>query len=74
MQLIIKEKFSGNSKIPDTQWDDIGAMKDIKQEVYDTVILPQKCPYLFDDLIRPRTGVLFYGPPGNEEGRRNNFW
>ena len=32
-------------------------------EIYRTVTLPQKFPEIFDDLVRPRRGVLFFGPP-----------
>lgn len=26
--------------------------------------MPIKCPEVFDDKIKPRTGLLFFGPPG----------
>ncbi len=55
-------------------FDDIGGLTNIKDLLYETVILPLQNPEVFDaisslgntgsSLIRCPRGVLFYGPPG----------
>ena len=35
-----------------------------KNEIIDTIMLPQWYPELFQNKIKPRTGILFFGPPG----------
>uniref|UniRef100_A0A8C9NFC7 Peroxisomal ATPase PEX1 n=1 Tax=Serinus canaria TaxID=9135 RepID=A0A8C9NFC7_SERCA len=46
-------------------WDRIGGLKDVKQMLRDTILLPAKYPELFANLpIRQRSGVLLYGAPG----------
>ncbi|NXO67728.1 PEX1 factor, partial [Phainopepla nitens] len=46
-------------------WDRIGGLKDVKQMLRDTIMLPAKYPELFANLpIRQRSGVLLYGAPG----------
>jgi peroxin-6 len=52
------------AKIPEVKWSDIGGLDVAKEEIIETILLPKNHPYIFDDLIRPRTGLLFYGPPG----------
>lgn len=42
----------------------MGGLETAKTEILDTIMLPQQHPELFDELLRPRTGLLFYGPPG----------
>ncbi|NXB26121.1 PEX1 factor, partial [Rhagologus leucostigma] len=49
----------------DLGWDRIGGLKDVKQMLRDTIMLPAKYPELFANLpIRQRSGVLLYGAPG----------
>ncbi|NXG10671.1 PEX1 factor, partial [Sakesphorus luctuosus] len=49
----------------DLRWDRIGGLKDVKQILMDTIMLPAKYPELFANLpIRQRSGVLLYGAPG----------
>ncbi|NWV27719.1 PEX1 factor, partial [Origma solitaria] len=49
----------------DVGWDRIGGLKDVKQMLRDTIMLPAKYPELFANLpIRQRSGVLLYGAPG----------
>lgn len=50
--------------IPDIAWDDVGGLEDVKAALLDTIELPLKCPHLFADGVRRRSGVLLYGPPG----------
>ncbi len=50
---------------PATKWDDIGGLKDIKQELVEMTEWPLKYPELYDLAdIRPSKGILLYGPPG----------
>ncbi|NXH86398.1 PEX1 factor, partial [Edolisoma coerulescens] len=52
-------------KPKDLGWDKIGGLKDVKQMLRDTIMLPAKYPELFANLpIRQRSGVLLYGAPG----------
>uniref|UniRef100_A0A8C2TDE2 Peroxisomal biosis factor 1 n=1 Tax=Coturnix japonica TaxID=93934 RepID=A0A8C2TDE2_COTJA len=52
-------------KPKDIGWDRIGGLKDVKQILLDTIMLPAKYPELFANLpIRQRSGVLLYGAPG----------
>ncbi|XP_040403081.1 peroxisome biogenesis factor 1 isoform X2 [Cygnus olor] len=52
-------------KPKDIGWDRIGGLKDVKQVLVDTIMLPAKYPELFANLpIRQRSGVLLYGAPG----------
>ncbi len=50
---------------PDTRWEDIGGLENIKQELEEIIDWPLKYPELYDLAdIKPTKGVLFYGPPG----------
>ncbi|NXO82521.1 PEX1 factor, partial [Sitta europaea] len=52
-------------KPKDLGWDRIGGLKDVKQMLRDTIMLPAKYPELFANLpIRQRSGILLYGAPG----------
>ncbi|KFO91541.1 Peroxisome biogenesis factor 1, partial [Buceros rhinoceros silvestris] len=52
-------------KPTDIGWDRIGGLKDVKQILMDTIMLPAKYPELFANLpIRQTSGVLLYGAPG----------
>ncbi|NXO04644.1 PEX1 factor, partial [Rhinopomastus cyanomelas] len=52
-------------KPQDVGWERIGGLKDVKQILVDTIMLPAKYPELFANLpIRQRSGVLLYGAPG----------
>uniref|UniRef100_A0A8C0BNE0 Peroxisomal ATPase PEX1 n=1 Tax=Buteo japonicus TaxID=224669 RepID=A0A8C0BNE0_9AVES len=52
-------------KPKDIGWDRIGGLKDVKQILMDTIMLPAKYPELFANLpVRQRSGVLLYGAPG----------
>ncbi|XP_055577361.1 outer mitochondrial transmembrane helix translocase isoform X3 [Falco biarmicus] len=47
-------------------WNDIAGLDDVITDLKDTVILPIKKKYLFENsrLLQPPKGVLLYGPPG----------
>ena len=50
---------------PNTTWQDIGGLEDVKQELKEAVEWPLLNKKAFDRLgISPPTGVLLYGPPG----------
>jgi transitional endoplasmic reticulum ATPase len=52
-------------EIPDTSWEDIGGLEDIKQELREAVEWPLKYPKLYEKAgIRPLNGILLFGPPG----------
>jgi transitional endoplasmic reticulum ATPase len=52
-------------EVPDVNWNDIGGLKDVKQELQEAVEWPLKYHGLFvhSDAIPPK-GILLYGPPG----------
>lgn len=53
-------------EIPDVKWADVGAQEDVKAELKQVVEWPLKYPERYTEIgIRPSTGVLLYGPPGN---------
>ena len=50
---------------PNTQWKDIGGLKNAKQELQEAVEWPLKHPESFQKLgITPPKGILLYGSPG----------
>ncbi len=51
---------------PNVNWEDVGGLKDIKQDLKEAVEWPMKHPDSFDRMgIKPLKGVLLYGPPGS---------
>ncbi|KAM9385426.1 peroxisomal ATPase PEX1 [Pholidichthys leucotaenia] len=45
--------------------DRVGGLKEVRQQLMDTILLPAKYPVLFANLpIRHRSGILLYGAPG----------
>ncbi|GAA0152306.1 hypothetical protein LIER_10818 [Lithospermum erythrorhizon] len=50
----------------DVDFESIGGLDGIKQELFELVILPLRRPELFTGgkLLAPQRGVLLYGPPG----------
>jgi SpoVK/Ycf46/Vps4 family AAA+-type ATPase len=46
-------------------FDDIGALADIKESIWELVMLPLQRPDLFSGgLLKPCRGILLFGPPG----------
>ena len=58
----MREVFIEN---PDVKWDEVGGLKEIKQELQEAVEWPMKYPALYDKLGHkmPR-GILLHGPSG----------
>ncbi len=52
-------------EIPSVKWDDVGGMKEVKQELVEAVEWPLKHPQSFRRMgVKPPKGVLIYGAPG----------
>merc|ERR1712022_46214 len=52
-------------EVPNTSWDDIGGLIDVKNELRELVQYPIEHPDKFEKFgMSPSKGVLFYGPPG----------
>ncbi|MDD5192653.1 MAG: CDC48 family AAA ATPase [Candidatus Nanoarchaeia archaeon] len=50
---------------PNINWEDVGGLDNVKQELKEVVEWPLKYPDSFTRLgIRPPRGILLYGPPG----------
>ncbi|XP_032391316.1 peroxisomal ATPase PEX1 [Etheostoma spectabile] len=45
--------------------ESVGGLREVRQQLMDTILLPAKYPILFSNLpIRHRSGILLYGAPG----------
>lgn len=52
-------------EVPDIGWDGVGGLKDIKQELQESIEWPIKHPDAFTKMgIKPPRGVMIFGPPG----------
>ncbi|XP_074629859.1 nuclear valosin-containing protein-like isoform X1 [Acropora palmata] len=58
-------KREGFATIPDVTWDDVGALKDVREELTMAILAPVKYPEEFQTfgLTHP-PGILLAGPPG----------
>ena len=59
---IMQNKLDRN---PGVHWGDIEGLNDAKQTLLENIVYPQLNPQLFSGILKPDTGVLLYGPPGN---------
>ncbi|KAK5201088.1 Ribosome biogenesis ATPase rix7 [Cryomyces antarcticus] len=58
-------KREGFATIPDTTWEDIGALKEVREELETAIVEPIKHPERYAQVgISAPTGVLLWGPPG----------
>ncbi|KAK8196621.1 Ribosome biogenesis ATPase rix7 [Zalaria obscura] len=58
-------KREGFATVPDTSWDDIGALKAVREELETAIVGPIQNPELYAQVgISVPTGVLLWGPPG----------
>jgi len=52
-------------EVPNTKWEAIGGLDDVKEELKEAVEWPLKNPESFKRLgVSPPKGILLYGPPG----------
>jgi transitional endoplasmic reticulum ATPase len=52
-------------EVPQVHWDEVGGLKQVKQELMESVEWPLKKPEVFKKMgIKPPRGILLYGPPG----------
>jgi transitional endoplasmic reticulum ATPase len=52
-------------EIPNVKWNDIGGLKEVKEELQEAIEWPLKYPEIFAYMnTQPPKGVLLYGPPG----------
>jgi transitional endoplasmic reticulum ATPase len=52
-------------EIPNVNWEDVGGLEEIKQELKEAVEWPLRYPKLYAKAgIRPLNGILLFGPPG----------
>ena len=52
-------------EVPQVHWNEVGGLKQVKQELMESVEWPLKKPEVFTKMgIKPPRGVLLYGPPG----------
>ena len=52
------------SKNPGVKFSDIIGMNDMKQTLYEIIVVPQIRPDLFTGIRKPQRGILLFGPPG----------
>jgi ribosome biogenesis ATPase len=58
-------KREGFATIPDTTWDDIGALESVRHQLEMAVVQPIQNPQRFKNVgISAPSGVLLFGPPG----------
>ncbi|CAG9333548.1 unnamed protein product [Blepharisma stoltei] len=58
-------KREGFSTIPDTTWQDIGGMENLRTELYFSIVHAIQCPEKYQAVgITAAAGVLLCGPPG----------
>ncbi|KAF2129202.1 AAA-domain-containing protein [Dothidotthia symphoricarpi CBS 119687] len=63
--IVPSSKREGFATVPDTTWQDVGALKGIREELEMAIIEPIKNPERFAKVgITSATGVLLWGPPG----------
>jgi transitional endoplasmic reticulum ATPase len=52
-------------EVPQVHWSEVGGLKEVKQELMESVEWPLKKPEVFQKMgIKPPRGILLYGPPG----------
>lgn len=58
-------KREGFATIPDVSWDDVGALRTVREELETAIVQPIKEPDLYKEMgITIPSGVLLWGPPG----------
>ncbi|BET00046.1 Holliday junction DNA helicase ruvB N-terminus [Nesidiocoris tenuis] len=58
-------KREGFATVPDVTWDDIGSLKDVREELKMSIMMPVKYPDEFAKMgIDAPSGIMLWGPPG----------
>ena len=58
-------KREGFATIPDTSWEDVGALQQVREELETAIVQPIKNPEIYTQMgIAVPAGVLLWGPPG----------
>lgn len=58
-------KREGFATVPDTTWDDVGALKSVRKQLEAAIVGPLQNPERYAQVgISVPTGVLLWGPPG----------
>jgi ribosome biogenesis ATPase len=58
-------KREGFAVVPDVTWNDVGALTEIREELFHNILEPIAHPEKFRSLgLEVPAGVLFFGPPG----------
>lgn len=58
-------KREGFATIPDVSWEDIGALKEVREQLQTAIVAPIQNPERYEKVgISAPTGVLLWGPPG----------
>lgn len=66
---LIKKCFSdsiGTPEIPRVLWEDIGGLANLKKEIQNSIGLPLKYSHILAGKNLKRSGILLFGPPGEE--------
>lgn len=58
---ILSEVLTAETNV---KWQDIAGLSEVKDLLYESIVLPSIIPAYFDKLRRPWKGVLLVGPPG----------
>lgn len=58
-------KREGFATVPDVNWDDVGALESIREELEYAIVEPIRNPDLYKSVgVNAPSGVLLWGPPG----------
>ena len=60
---ILSEVISNNSE--KVSFEDVIGLENVKQALFESVILPAQRPDIFTGVRAPPRGILLFGPPGN---------
>jgi len=53
------------AKSPGVKFSEVKGLRDVKQALFETIIMPISRPDIFTGIRAPPRGLLFFGPPGN---------
>lgn len=64
-QVVPAAKREGFSTVPDTTWEQVGAMKAVREQLKTSIIWPIQYPDKFAEAgLQTAGGILLWGPPG----------